>query len=107
MLRITVPDLRNNPAIFVLEGKLTCEWVNELLRVTREIVPRSTCVFDLEAVSYIDRAGEEALCWLNRLGARFATDSLYGKDLCQRLHLRWIGHEAMRKLLASGSADAL
>jgi hypothetical protein len=88
MLRITIPTPDQKPAVYVLEGRLTGLWVKELLRVTRGIGPNSDCVFDLEAVSYVDRLGEETLRWLNRIGVRFATDTAHGKELCHRLHLR-------------------
>ncbi len=57
------------------------------MRVTRDLGPRTTSVFDLEEVYYVDLLGEETLLWLNRLGARFITNTAYGKYLCQRLHL--------------------
>jgi hypothetical protein len=57
------------------------------MRVTRDLGPRTTCVFDLEDVYYVDPLGEETLLWLNRLGARFITNTAYGKYLCQSLHL--------------------
>ncbi len=57
------------------------------MRVTRDLCPRTTSVFDLEEVYHVDPLGEETLLWLNRLGARFITNTAYGKYLCQRLHL--------------------
>ncbi len=62
-------------------------WVEELLRVTRDLGPRTNCVFDIDEVFYVDSLGEQALLWLNRLGATFVAETLYGKDLCQRLKL--------------------
>ncbi len=91
MLRITTPNPDDKPAVFVLEGKLTGACANELLRVTLHIDLHSDCVLDLQSVSFVDPFGEEALCWLNRLGARFTTDTFYGKDLCRRLNLRRVG----------------
>lgn len=88
MLRITLPTRNDIRPVFILEGKLAGEWVKELIRVTREIGPGTNCVFDLEDVFYVDQLGEETLCWLNRLGATFITETAYGKDLCERLGLR-------------------
>lgn len=87
MLRITLPTRDDVRPVFILEGKLAGEWVKELIRVTREICPGTNCVFDLEDVFYVDSLGEETLCWLNRLGATFVTETAYGKDLCLRLKL--------------------
>jgi hypothetical protein len=73
--------------LFILEGRLSGEWVKELIRVTHELGPRTASVFDIEEVSYVDSLGEETLLWLNRLGAKFIAENVYGKYLCQRLHL--------------------
>ncbi len=86
VLRITLPT-RDDPPVFVLEGRLAGDWAKELMRVTRDLGPRTTSVFNLEEVYYVDPLGEETLLWLNRLGARFITNTAYGKYLCRRLHL--------------------
>lgn len=85
MLRITVssPD---SPKLVTLEGKLTGLWAQELLRVAQEA--SAGTVFDLQEVFYVDSAGEVVLRTLGRSGAKFITDSAYGKDLCKRLKLR-------------------
>jgi len=44
-------------------------------------------VVDLSEVTYVDRAGEEVLCWLGQLGAKFTADNAYGLHVCERLHL--------------------
>lgn len=87
MLRITLPT-RENDSLFILEGRLAGDWVKELIRVTRDLGPRTTSVFNIEDVFYVDPLGEETLLWLNRLGATFIAENVYGKDLCRRLHLR-------------------
>jgi hypothetical protein len=87
MLRITLPT-NEDPPVFVLEGKLVGLWVKELIRVTRELGPRTNSVFDIEEVFYVDPLGEKTLLWLNGLGATFIAENVYGKDLCRRLHLR-------------------
>lgn len=74
--------------MFILEGRLAGDWVKELIRVTSHLAPRTGCVFDIENVFYVDTLGEEVLLWLNSLGATFITTNAYGKDICQRLHLR-------------------
>jgi len=88
VLRITLPDRDAACPVFILEGKLAGEWVKELVRVANAIGPRANCIFNLEEVSYVDALGEKALCWLNQSGAKFTTETAYGKDLCQRLGLR-------------------
>jgi len=87
MLRITLPTNEESP-IYILEGRLAGGGVAELLRVTRDIHPMTNCLFDLEDVWYVDQPGESELSNLSLRGARFLTNSVYGKNLCERLHLR-------------------
>jgi hypothetical protein len=93
VLRITVQKDKDRP-VFMIEGRLTGDWVGELLRVTRELLPGTNCVFDIEDVLFVDLLGERALQWLNHLGATFAVRNAYGVDLCERLHLRRYAGEA-------------
>jgi hypothetical protein len=87
VLRITLPTDEDHPR-FVLEGRLAGLWVKELIRVTRQLARGAASVFNIESVSYVDSLGEETLRWLNRQGATFIAENVYGKDLCSRLHLR-------------------
>jgi hypothetical protein len=87
MLRITLPPANSSEA-FILEGRLTGLWAQELLRVARGANQGYGNIFNLQEVFYVDSAGEEALRLLGRRGARFITESAYGKDLCHRLKLR-------------------
>lgn len=74
--------------MFVLEGRLGGEWVQELLSVAHDLRPGTNIIFDIEDVLFVDRLGEKALLWLSHLGARFVARNAYGVDLCKRLHLR-------------------
>ena len=86
MLRITLPSA-NSSGSFILEGRLTGLWAKELLRVARGTNQGYGDIFDLQEVFFVDSAGEKALQLLGGRGARFITDSAYGKDLCNRLKL--------------------
>ncbi len=86
MLRITLPTADSSDC-FILEGRLTGLWARELLRVSRGTNEGYGNIFDLQEVFYVDSEGEEALRLLGRRGARFITESAYGKDLCNRLKL--------------------
>jgi hypothetical protein len=70
MLRITFSRCKDHP-LYVLEGRLAGEWVQELVRVTHELSPGSKAVIDIEQVRYVDLLGEKALHWLNCRGAAF------------------------------------
>jgi len=87
MLRITLPPANSTEA-FILEGRLTGLWAQELLRVARGANQGYGNIFNLQEVFYVDSVGEDALRLLARRGARFITESAYGKDLCNRLKLR-------------------
>jgi hypothetical protein len=86
MLRITLPTAKN-PGVYVLEGRLTGLWARELIRLVRAANNDDAGVFDLQEVFYVNSVGEETLRILSELGARFVTESAYGKDLCKRLKL--------------------
>ena len=95
MLRITVLSA-NGSGFFVLEGRLAGLWAQELLRVARGAYQGPGTIFDLQEVFFVDSTGEGALRLLNRHGARFITDSAYGKDLCKRLKLHRIAASEVR-----------
>jgi hypothetical protein len=59
-------------------------------------------VVDLSEVTFVDRAGEEALRWLSLLGAKFTADNSYGLHVCERLHL----HIADSHLLSDRPCNA-
>jgi hypothetical protein len=90
MLRITLPKASQS-GLFILEGRLTGLWAKELLRAARAAYQGDGEIFDLQEVFYVDSEGEETLRLLGRRGARFITDSAYGKDLCNRLKLERVG----------------
>ena len=95
MLRITLPST-NGPEIVALEGRLAGLWAQELLRVVRKANQGPGTIFDLQEVFYVDSSGEEVLRILSQVGARFITDSAYGKDLCKRLRLHRIAAPELR-----------
>ena len=96
MLRITLPT-ENSSGLFILEGRLTGLWAKELLRVARGANRGDGNIFDLQEVFFVDSAGEAALRLLRGCGARFITESAYGKDLCNRLNLRRVGASEVNK----------
>jgi len=93
MLRITISNCKNHP-MYVLEGRLAGDWVQELVWITRELSPRTKPVIDIEHVHYVDPLGEKALHWLNHLGAGFVAQNAYGVHLCERLQLRRLNASA-------------
>jgi len=96
MLRITLPSANSSEA-FILEGRLTGLWARELLRVARGANQGYENIFDLQEVFYVDSAGEDVLRLLGGRGAKFITESAYGKDLCNRLKLCRVANADMEK----------
>ena len=96
MLRITLPSANSSEA-FILEGRLTGLWAQELLRVARGTNQGYGNIFDLQEVFYVDSAGEDALRLLGGRGARFIAESAYGKDLCHRLRLSRVANSEADK----------
>lgn len=86
MLRITLPTASRSGA-FILEGRLSGLWAKEFLRVARAASQGCGNTFDLQEVFYVDSEGEKALRWLGGRGAKFITQSAYGKNLCNRLKI--------------------
>jgi len=60
MLRVHTETDRNGGMLVRLEGSLVGPWVNELLRVLRELPPGALAI-DLAALAYADRDGERLL----------------------------------------------
>jgi hypothetical protein len=101
MLRITLPTASHS-GLFILEGRLTGLWAQELLRVARGTNQSYGNIFDLQNVFYVDCAGEKALRLLGGRGARFITESAYGKDLCTRLKLERVATFEVEKNKGNG-----
>jgi hypothetical protein len=54
------------------------------------VKPSSFCsklLVDLTEVTYVDASGEAVLEWLATIGAQFATEVYYSRDICERLFL--------------------
>jgi len=105
MLRITLPTA-DGSGVFVLEGRLAGLWAQELFRVAREANERRENTFDLREVTYVDSTGENVLRMLSRSGARFITESAYGKDLCRRLKLDRIKASEVQSRRPKPQSDA-
>lgn len=54
--------------------------------VARSQVP-SRLVIDLSDLTFVDEIGEQVLWWLKVVGVKFAADSAYSRDVCDRLDL--------------------
>ena len=85
MLRTTILYLRKGTKI-VLSGELIGEGAKCLARaITQCSSTPNTVVIDLDGITCVDRAGEEALLSLWQTRRRFLCTSPFARTLCQRL----------------------
>ena len=87
MLRTTILYLPDRTKI-VLSGELVGEGAKCLSRAIAQCYPTpDTVVIDLDGITCVDRAGEEALLslWLAR--RRFLCTSPFARALCERLEI--------------------
>ncbi len=86
MLRTEIHD--SDKALMVrLEGRFAADDAEHVrMLVTRCNIERKLVV-DLREVTFIDSAGEAALSFFGRLGAKFVAEDAYTLNVCERLHL--------------------
>jgi len=86
MLRVEM-QISDKALIVRLEGRLTGDDAEHVrVLVTRGNAEKALIV-DLREVTYIDPAGEAALTFFSRLGAKFIAEDVYVVDVCKRLNL--------------------
>lgn len=91
MFRITFDELPTGVTIRI-EGRFAGHFAAE----TRQLIalrklPDRFAV-NLSDVTFVDAPGENALLWLNGIGAKFVANTAYSLYLCQRLNLpTWNG----------------
>ena len=90
MLRVETEQLEG-ALICRLEGRFTGEGAEEVRRLVTRCDSELELVVDLTDVMFIDAIGEEVLLFVKRLGAQFIAETSYSRDICERLHLPFIG----------------
>ena len=87
MLKITITETETEIR-WILEGKLVGPWVGELQKVWRS-TQRSEklrrCVFDLNDVLFVDRAGEKVLRALAKQHVKFEASGIYVRGVLSQL----------------------
>jgi hypothetical protein len=74
-----------------LEGRFTGKGAEEVRTLVARCDGNLELVVDLTDVMFIDAIGEEVLLFVRRLGAQFVAETSYSRDICERLHLPFIG----------------
>ncbi|HET8924014.1 MAG TPA: hypothetical protein VFN26_13580 [Candidatus Acidoferrum sp.] len=85
MLKITISETPAETR-WILQGRLVGVWVDEL-RTSWKKKPRSktqtSCVIDLNDVTFIDEKGERLLRAMSKRGAQFIASGIYIKYVLQ------------------------
>jgi hypothetical protein len=85
MLRTTILYLRDRVKV-VLSGQLVGEWADCLPNTVPQCCSTQDDVeIDLDGITCVDHAGEEALLTLSRSRGRFLCTSPFARTLCGRL----------------------
>jgi anti-anti-sigma regulatory factor len=87
MLKITMSKTETEDR-WTLHGQLTGPWVSELRTVWRNTEgadEHRRCVFDLNDVTFVDKAGEKLLRALAKRGVRFEASGLYVRGVLRQL----------------------
>ena len=70
-----------------LEGRFTGEGAEQVRLLVTRLNSKLKLFIDLMEVMYIDAIGEDVLLLLKKLGAQFAAETSYSRDVCERLQL--------------------
>ena len=70
-----------------LEGRFAGDDAEHLRMQVMQRDIEGQLVVDLTQVTFIDSAGEAALWFFSRLGAKFVAEDAYVLDVCKRLYL--------------------
>jgi ABC-type transporter Mla MlaB component len=87
MLKINVTKTETEER-WILQGRLMGPWVRELKAVwqnTHRADQQQRCVFDLNDVTFVDKAGEKLLRALAKEGAQFEASGIYVRDVVEQL----------------------
>ena len=86
VLRIT--PAATDTGVLKLEGRLVGPWVEELRKaVFRTEVWPERLEIDVKDLTFADDDGENALCWLHRMGVRFQGKGAFSEYLFERLKI--------------------
>jgi hypothetical protein len=85
MLRTTILYLRDRTKV-IPNGQLIGEWAECLPKAVPQCCsPQDDVEIDLDGITCVDRAGEEALLTLWRARGRFLCTTPFARTLCERL----------------------
>ena len=76
-----------NGIVVRIEGRFVKEFAEHARTLIGNSNDVSRFVLDLSEVTFVDAVGESVLVWLKEMGVRFAADSAYCRDVCERLAL--------------------
>ena len=86
MLRVEIHDA-DGSMVMRLYGRLTGEYAEQIRMLVTRCNPETRLVLDLTDLIFVDAAGEEALAAFGQQHGEFVAETLYAKNLCERLQL--------------------
>jgi len=86
MFRMEFCEMPDRVSVRV-EGRFVGDFAEHARLLIGNSEAPSRFVVDLSEVTYIDEIGEQVLIWFKEIGVRFIADSLYSRDICDRLQL--------------------
>ena len=90
MFRMEFSEVPNRINVRV-EGRFVSDFAEHARLLIANSEAPSRFVVDLSEVSYVDEVGEKVLIWFKKVGMKFTADSLYSRDICDRLRLPMTG----------------
>lgn len=86
MLRIAFHKASGKTTIRI-EGRFVGKYAEDARSLIAHSPADSQLIIELSDMTCVDEIGEETLSWLKWVGVKFAADSAYSRDVCDRLHL--------------------
>ena len=86
MLRVQIRDA-SNTLLVRIEGRFSGEDAEYVQTLMARFNTTLDLVVDMTDVTFADASGEDALRFLNRLGAVFVAENSYSRFICERLQL--------------------
>lgn len=70
-----------------MEGRFVRDFAEHARTLIGDSKLPSKLIVDLSEVSFVDAVGEEVLLWFKEIGLTFVAESVYSRDVCERLQL--------------------
>jgi hypothetical protein len=105
MLRVKTQESEGS-LICTLEGRFTGEEAEHVRLLVTRCNSKLELIVDLTDVMFMDAVGEDVLSLIKRLGGKFAAETSYARDICERLQLPLAcNHDQNSELSGNGDGN--